>query len=65
MNLKDLPWMTIGKVVGAAVIASGLVGTGYVAAPKETQSAGKVICEDTIIRVEPKVYIDGQEVKKR
>lgn len=64
MNFKDLPWGMIGKVTLAALGAAGLVGTGYVAAPKETTTAA-LTCKDTVITVPVKVYINGQEVKKK
>lgn len=62
MNIKDLPWGMIGKVVGTAIVASGLVGTGYVAAPKEP-TVTKECIEKVIFR--PKIYINGQEVKQK
>ena len=63
MNFKDLPWGMIGKVVGAAVVASGLVGTGYVAAPTKEPAAVKECVEKIIFR--PKIYINGKEVKQK
>ena len=61
MKLSELPWGMIGKVAGAALVASGLVGTGYVAAPKE-HTAVKECVEKVIFR--PRIYINGQEVKQ-
>ena len=61
MKLSELPWGMIGKVAGAALVASGLVGTGYVAAPKEP-TAVKECVENVIFR--PRIYINGQEVRQ-
>ena len=60
MKIKDWPWGMIGKVAGTALVASGLVGTGYVAAPTET--ATKECIEKVIFR--PRIYINGQEVRQ-
>ena len=61
MKLSELPWGMIGKVAGAALVASGLVGTGYIAAPTEP-AAVKECVEKVIFR--PKIYINGQEIKQ-
>ncbi|HJS82860.1 MAG TPA: hypothetical protein VJ742_08525 [Nitrososphaera sp.] len=58
----NINWMLAGKVAMAALVASGLIGTGYVAAPKEP-AAVKECVEKVIFR--PKIYINGQEVKQR
>lgn len=63
MNLKNLPWMTIGKVALAGLGAAGLIGTGYVAAPKETTAS--IDCKETVIKVPVKIYINGQEIKRK
>lgn len=52
----------IGKVAGAALLASGLVGTGYVAAPKEPAAKP---CDSTPIIIRPKIIIEGREVKPK
>ena len=62
MNIKDLPWGMIGKIAGAALGAAGLVGTGYVAAPKTTPQ--QIACEASTITIPLKVYINGQEIRK-
>ena len=61
MKLSELPWGMIWKVAGAAMVASGLVGTGYIAAPAK-ETATKECIEKVIFR--PRIYINGQEVKQ-
>lgn len=56
--LKNLPWVKIGA---AALGAAGLIGTGYVAAPKTSQ---QIACEGTTITIPLKVYINGQEIQQ-
>lgn len=65
MKLSELPWGLIAKMGGAALVASGLFGGGYLTANKapETQADKKVECESTKIIIPLKVYINGKEVK--
>ena len=62
MKLSELPWGMIGKVAGAAMVASGLVGTGYIAAPAKEPAMVKECVEKVIFR--PRIYINGQEVRQ-
>ena len=58
MKLSELPWGMIKKVAGAALVASGLVGTGYMAA-----NTAPTTCQEINLTVPLKVYLDGKEIK--
>lgn len=66
MKLSELPWGTIGKVAGAAIIASGLFGTGYfTGTPTKEPTSTKATTQSIVIEIPLKVIIDGQEATKK
>lgn len=66
MRLSDLPWGIIAKGVGAAAVATGLVGTGYFAgSPSTTALPAKVKSQEVVIELPIRVIIDGREASKK
>ena len=59
MKLSEVPWGTIGKVVGAAAVASGLFGGGYLTGTPSTPTAKQA----TVIEIPLKVFVNGNEAK--